>query len=233
MSGDMFGRWKREFNDVLPLQNLSNTLSGWRYAPLSEDESQPHRRTWPLVLKDWVNSKAFWRTTLALAFFALVANLFRPTKDILSRFDWIDSGGSSGMELLDDPLLALDVDRSQYAYAQYVTNEAYLCNSMMIFESLRRLGARASLLMMYPENWMVANETGAGRLLVQAREYGVRLMPIAVQHFDGENIWADSFTKLLAFNQTEYKRVLSLDSDATVLQVCLDRSNHCLPSSAY
>lgn len=33
--------------------------------------------------------------------------------------------------------------------------------------------------------------------------------------------WADSFTKLLAFNQTQYDRVLSLDSDATLLQVCV------------
>lgn len=32
-------------------------------------------------------------------------------------------------------------------------------------------------------------------------------------------IWAESFTKLLAFNQKQYDRVLSLDSDATILQV--------------
>jgi len=30
--------------------------------------------------------------------------------------------------------------------------------------------------------------------------------------------WADSYTKLLAFNQTQYDRVLSLDSDSTILQ---------------
>lgn len=30
--------------------------------------------------------------------------------------------------------------------------------------------------------------------------------------------WADSFTKLLAFNQTNYTRVLSLDSDSVILQ---------------
>lgn len=30
--------------------------------------------------------------------------------------------------------------------------------------------------------------------------------------------WADSYTKLLAFNQTQYSRVLSLDSDSTILQ---------------
>lgn len=30
--------------------------------------------------------------------------------------------------------------------------------------------------------------------------------------------WADSYTKLLAFNQTQYSRVLSLDSDSTILK---------------
>ena len=30
--------------------------------------------------------------------------------------------------------------------------------------------------------------------------------------------WAESYTKLLAFNQTDYERVLHLDSDSTVLQ---------------
>jgi len=31
--------------------------------------------------------------------------------------------------------------------------------------------------------------------------------------------WAESFTKLLVFNQTEYDRVLHLDSDSTILQL--------------
>lgn len=73
--------------------------------------------------------------------------------------------------------------------------------------------------MLYPEQWVISNESRTGQLLVKAQdEYDVRLVPITVQHFDGESTWADSFTKLLAFNQTDYKRVLSLDSDSTVLQ---------------
>jgi alpha-N-acetylglucosamine transferase len=32
------------------------------------------------------------------------------------------------------------------------------------------------------------------------------------------DVWAESFTKLLAFNQTQYKRLLVLDSDATLLK---------------
>lgn len=33
-------------------------------------------------------------------------------------------------------------------------------------------------------------------------------------------VWSKSYTKLLAFTLTEYDRVLHLDSDATILQVC-------------
>jgi alpha-N-acetylglucosamine transferase len=39
-----------------------------------------------------------------------------------------------------------------------------------------------------------------------------------IELIDSSATWADSYTKLLAFNQTQYDRVLSLDSDSTVLQ---------------
>lgn len=43
--------------------------------------------------------------------------------------------------------------------------------------------------------------------------------------------WSESYTKLLAFNQTEYDRVLNLDSDSTVLQVSeASRPSHFLIS---
>jgi hypothetical protein len=35
----------------------------------------------------------------------------------------------------------------------------------------------------------------------------------------GSVTWKESYTKHLAFNQAQYKRVLHLDSDATILQV--------------
>jgi alpha-N-acetylglucosamine transferase len=118
------------------------------------------------------------------------------------------------------------IDWSKFAYSQYVTDRKYLCNSLMIFESLHRLGSRAERLMMYPEQWSL-DPAGASdpTLLWKARdEYNVTLVPIRVQHFSGEATWGDSFTKLLAFNQTQYERVISLDSDANVLQVCDHRS---------
>jgi alpha-N-acetylglucosamine transferase len=50
--------------------------------------------------------------------------------------------------------------------------------------------------------------------------YGARVQPVEVLNNPSgtaDMMWSQGFTKLLAFNQTKYKRVLSLDSDATLL----------------
>ena len=122
------------------------------------------------------------------------------------------------------PPTADSVDWSRFAYVQYVTNSAYLCNSLMIFESLHRLGSRAEKVMMYPRDWSADPSSTSSDiyLLRKARvQYGVHLQPIEIQQKSSDSTWGASFTKLLAFNQTQYDRVLSLDSDATVLQVCI------------
>lgn len=97
----------------------------------------------------------------------------------------------------------------------------------MIFEALKRFETKADLLMMYPQDWTlpagtVENGTYEEGLLAKARDlYSVNMVPIRVKTFENEDdpTWQDSYTKLLAFNQTQYKRVISLDSDATLLQV--------------
>ncbi|KAK9319042.1 nucleotide-diphospho-sugar transferase [Lipomyces orientalis] len=113
------------------------------------------------------------------------------------------------------------IDWSRFAYVQYVTNTEYLCNSVMLFEILHRLGSKADRLMMYPSSFAVDTaSTEESRLLRLARDkYGVKLTPIEIQRrATSDATWAESYTKLLAFNQTQYDRVLSLDSDSTVLQ---------------
>ncbi|KAJ9484193.1 hypothetical protein VN97_g9184 [Penicillium thymicola] len=112
------------------------------------------------------------------------------------------------------------VDWSQFAYTQYVTNTAYLCNSVMIFETLHRLDSKPDRVMMYPSEFSLDENGAESRLLRKARdEYNVKLVPIKVQsRASGDATWAKSFTKLLAFNQTQYHRVLNLDSDSTILQ---------------
>lgn len=115
----------------------------------------------------------------------------------------------------------LGINWSKYAYTQYVTDPTYLCNSLMIFETLHRLGSKADRLMMYPEQWSAESNTSEAGLLRKARdEYNVKLQPVQVKRFENDgSTWAESFTKLFAFNQTQYQRVISLDSDATVLRV--------------
>ena len=118
-----------------------------------------------------------------------------------------------------------DVNWSRFAYTQYATNAPYLCNSVMLFEILHRLGSKADRLLMYPSSFKVSNsssdESHESLLLKKARdEYNVKLSPIEiVQRNSNDPTWAESYTKLLAFNQTQYDRVLNLDSDSTVLQV--------------
>ena len=76
------------------------------------------------------------------------------------------------------------VDWSRFAYSQYATNEAYLCNSVMIFETLHRLQSKADRFLMYPLDFSVdENDNGTqSRLLRKARdEYNAKLVPVELQ----------------------------------------------------
>ncbi|KAI9778976.1 MAG: N-acetylglucosaminyltransferase [Geoglossum umbratile] len=133
----------------------------------------------------------------------------------LRNFNGLDEISLKPQRVVDD------VDWSRFAYTQYVTDTLYLCNSVMLFEILNRLGSKPDRLLMYPNAWSASDSDSVeSRLLRKARDgYGVKLVPIEVQRKAGNDpTWAESFTKLLAFNQTQYKRVLSLDSDSTILQ---------------
>jgi len=173
--------------EILFLQEGSTSPTVEKYAWLNESGDQHLSRAsrfWATIAG--IGSRRFRGALVTMLTFLLLANLSQRKGDVSdSRHGTADFPGIH------------DVDWSQYAYCQYVSNEAYLYNSPMIFESLVRLGARADRLMMYPESWTVDNDSEADCLLVKAKEeYGVKLMPIAVQHFDGEITWAESFTNL-------------------------------------
>lgn len=85
------------------------------------------------------------------------------------------------------------IDWKRFAYAQYVTNSEYLCNAVMVFETLHRLGSRASRLLMYPKFMMRDPTTKEAngyskKLLIKARdEFGVSIVPIEIQHREHED----------------------------------------------
>lgn len=123
------------------------------------------------------------------------------------------------------------VDWSRYAYSQYATDGAYLCNSLMVFDSLRKLGSRAEFILLYPDDFDLRVSDGRDRdsqLLNLAKDkYNVNLVPVEVKTIKRMNgtaddyndgAWDTSVTKLLAFGETQYDRILHIDSDVTVLQ---------------
>lgn len=112
---------------------------------------------------------------------------------------------------------------TQYAYSQYATSSAYLCNAVMVFESLHRLNSRADRILFYPRQWDTVISSSRDRdsqLLVKARDwYNVRLMPVDILPKAGEkDDWNGGFAKFLAWGLTDYLRVLHIDSDVTVLR---------------
>ncbi|KAL9131335.1 MAG: hypothetical protein Q9217_000714 [Psora testacea] len=118
-------------------------------------------------------------------------------------------------------LIYKNIDWSRYAYSQYATNSAYLCNAVMVFESLSRLGSKADRILLYPQEWDLEISGTSDRdsqLLVKARDwYHVKLIPVDIGKTD-DDAWNGSFTKFMTWRQTEYDRVLHLDSDVTVLK---------------
>lgn len=120
------------------------------------------------------------------------------------------------------------VDWSSFAYSQYATDEAYLCNSVMIFEALDRLGSRADRILFYPQTWDVEVSNSwdrSSQLLIMVRDkYKVKLMPVSIPESSnvpdkektGGETWDRSVAKLMAFGETQYRRILHIDSDVTV-----------------
>lgn len=223
----------RGFVDLLSNQYRLLATSEHFAGTASPDLSAKSHQS-PPSIGQVLSSKRLRYTGTALAAIGIFLLAFR-NYDSLPSLDTFKSSHGVASPLPDPvcpvPAVPLTVDRnnvdwSKFAYTQYVTNRSYLCNSVMIFETLFRLGSKADRVIMYPADMMDPNTTASevrteeARLLVKARDmYNVKLQPVEVQRREGaDSTWAESFTKLLAFNQTQYERVLNVDSDSTILQ---------------
>lgn len=113
------------------------------------------------------------------------------------------------------------IDWSKQAYATYATSGDYLCNALMLFARLVELKTKARKVLIHPNDWIIEDDSAIARMLRKARDdYGAALHPINVlRSNDQEPTWADSYTKLLVFNVTQYEKVLYIDNDGMVLQV--------------
>jgi hypothetical protein len=121
------------------------------------------------------------------------------------------------------------VDWSRFAYSQYATDTQSLCNALMVFESLHKLGSKAERVLLYPQEW-VGNRDDVNWRLKQVAEqkFGVKSHPIQLLGSDTKaerpgtldkpSSWDLSVTKIRVFELVQYDRVLHLDSDITLLQ---------------
>lgn len=74
-----------------------------------------------------------------------------------------------------------EIEWSRFAYIQYATDKYYLCNSVLMFEALDRLGSRADRVLLYPAEFLKSESDSSEEsvLLRLVRDrYEVKLKPI-------------------------------------------------------
>lgn len=112
--------------------------------------------------------------------------------------------------LLHEPLLL-----TSPVWATLITNEKYLPGLLTLAYSLQRSGTKYPLVALHIESTPTSTlaELDARHI---PRRLVPRLMPCGGQSFTNEARFADTWTKLAAFAQVEFDRVVLLDSDMLV-----------------
>jgi len=174
------------------LSGLPNFLQNSPFLPLGTTEDDDfnaiHKVQAKPSLCQILRSKRF--RTIVIFVFAFIGLITLPSR--ISKFHPLVRLGLSGpkcyfSEPVTTPAISEGkIDWSQFAYTLYVTNTDYLCNSLLIFETLHRLGSKADRLLLYPSTLLNTNTTGdnlVDHLLDRAKtDYNVKLIPIEEQH---------------------------------------------------
>ncbi|CAG8954075.1 hypothetical protein HYFRA_00009176 [Hymenoscyphus fraxineus] len=218
------------------------------FLPISAEADLPKAIPRP-TLKQLIRSKSARKSAgkiLSLILFLIVSWYFWPRKGdtsyaALGTYGLLKGGGA---QCLYDPKAVAVVPNptsrtgrefeglqwERMAYVTYVTKAEVLCNAVMIFEALKRVGSRARRVMIIPDSEEFRTEGYGSRsalkdevvkrlLKVAVEKYGVTLVRVrVVRRRIAYDDWRESYTKLLAFNLTQYDRAIVLDSDASVLK---------------
>jgi hypothetical protein len=181
----------------------NDELQDRRYYARGREDRSGGRFYWPLILR---RSK----TTPLISFFGLLLFIW-----------WWVSYREQPKKL----------DWSRFAYSQYTTDTQTLCNALMVFESLQKLGSKADRVLLYPQEWTGSRDQRTAWLLQIAQEkFHVKLQAVDLLGanadsktespgtLDKPSDWNLSVTKLRVFELIQYDRVLHLDSDITLQQ---------------
>ncbi|CAB4252653.1 similar to Saccharomyces cerevisiae YOR320C GNT1 N-acetylglucosaminyltransferase capable of modification of N-linked glycans in the Golgi apparatus [Maudiozyma barnettii] len=115
------------------------------------------------------------------------------------------------------------VNWSKYAYINYVTDSAYLCNTLIIFDDLKNKFKTEAKLVLLISRDLLDPETSGDIEHIKYQLHKIQSLDenqVVIKYI--ENIvkpddytpWNESLTKLLVFNETDYDRIIYLDNDA-------------------
>lgn len=115
------------------------------------------------------------------------------------------------------------VDWAKFAYVNYVNDPEYLCNTLVMFTTLRGAGTKAKMVLLLSNE--LVNESSdpeqAERTSKLLKKLNANLgEQLVIKYIDSiikssdSTQWSKSLTKLLVFNETDYSRVIFLDNDA-------------------
>jgi hypothetical protein len=172
-------------NDKSHLSDLPDFLRDSPFFLPDQYEYQIHRPPKPTP-KQIIKSKKF-RLIIYAAFTTILLYFLRRKAKEVDLWGHLTGPPCYYREATEPPVFYGDnkTEWSKFAYAQYATDTEYLCNSLMLFESLDRLGSKADRLLMYPENFPLdaRAENKNTELLLKAKlEYGAKLVPVEVEH---------------------------------------------------
>lgn len=117
------------------------------------------------------------------------------------------------------------INWKRFAYVTYVSDIQYLCSTLLAFKSLsEEFKTKAKLVLLMDQTYVLGSNihnSGIDDLLTQLRNIDndqVIIKPIEVisNKIGTEYTWSSSYTKLWAFNETDFDRIIYFDSDATI-----------------
>ncbi|CAN3373664.1 hypothetical protein DIURU_005468 [Diutina rugosa] len=112
---------------------------------------------------------------------------------------------------------------SKVAYVQYATTYGHINLAVINGIELRKAGTVADVVVVFDQRLRHFNHEQWNRLLTLARDHSITLKPVDTIRADvAEDVWQNSFTKLYAFNMTEYDRVVYFDGDSMLMKGHLD-----------
>lgn len=161
---------------------------------------------------------------------------FRPTKGAkaLSSFNPLDIKQipSETIDELYEARLMLQekknelIDWSKFAYVNYVTAADYLCNTLIMFNSLKNeYHTEAQLVLLVSKRLLdtkISRDVDQSKFLLEKIQ-NLDEKQVVIKYIDDiikpndYTPWNESLTKLLIFNETSYDRIIFMDNDADLV----------------